>query len=174
MKKLRQESELGSRKSLSADNDHQVLPADDDESDELAELFTPARRGNRHSSRPQSQAEPLPVSPASRPEVSQNWFAKFLHLKPASRVVILRAGKAQARKEVVKILREWRKFGIRDVAVEKRPTGDVVRARVDAANCKYITTTQLWINVLTLNRFAHSASSIRCDCIHSLGTRQAS
>lgn len=122
---------------LPVDTDHQVLPGvDDDESDELAELFTPARRGDRHSSRPQPQAEPLPASPASQTEVSQNWFAKFLHLKPASRVIIMRASKAQARKEVVKILREWRKFGIRDVAVEKRPTGDVVRARVDAANCK--------------------------------------
>ncbi|KIW20557.1 hypothetical protein PV08_01132 [Exophiala spinifera] len=67
-------------------------------------------------------------------EISQNWFAKFFHIKPASRVICLQIGKDKARKELVKILKEWRKYGIKDVVSERRTGGDVVRGRVDMAN----------------------------------------
>ncbi|KAI1622454.1 serine/threonine protein kinase [Exophiala viscosa] len=67
-------------------------------------------------------------------EISQNWFAKFFHIKPASRVICLQTSKGKARKELTKILKEWRKYGIRDVVAERRTGGDVVRARVDASN----------------------------------------
>lgn len=69
-------------------------------------------------------------------EISQNWFAKFFHIKPASRVICLQVGKHKARKELVKILKEWRKYGIKDVVSERRTGGDVVRGRVDMSNCE--------------------------------------
>lgn len=159
---------------ISVSNDHQVLPADADETDDVADLFTPARRGNRRGGRPQSQSEYPPNAPFTQPEISQNWFAKFLHLKPATKVVVMRASKAQARREVVKILREWRKFGIRDVVVEKRPTGDVVRARVDAANCKLSTACRVKFRMLTLPRFTYSTCTVRCHCIYRVRTRETS
>ncbi|KIW70701.1 hypothetical protein PV04_02946 [Phialophora macrospora] len=67
-------------------------------------------------------------------EVNQNWFAKFFHIKPATRVICLVISKAKAKKELIKILKEWRKFGLRDVVSEKRSGTDVVRGRVDASN----------------------------------------
>lgn len=121
------------------EDDHKVVPEDSMDVGDTEDLFTPARQesagqGHRHT----SSMEGVAVSSGpSRPEAGQNWFAKFLHLKPATTVMVMQVSKAQARKEIVKVLRDWRKFGIRDVAVERRPGGDVIRARVDAANCKW-------------------------------------
>lgn len=69
-------------------------------------------------------------------EINQNWLAKIFHLKPASRAIVMQVSKPRARKEVVRTLREWRKFGLRDVVVEKRVGGDVIRGRVDVENCE--------------------------------------
>ena len=67
--------------------------------------------------------------------VSQNWFAKVFHIKPASKLIILSVRKARARKEIVKVLREWRKYGVRDVVSEKRTrSGDLITGRVDDMN----------------------------------------
>jgi serine/threonine-protein kinase HSL1 (negative regulator of Swe1 kinase) len=71
--------------------------------------------------------------------ISQNWFAKFFHVKPAAKLISLSVTKAKARKEMVKILKEWRKYGLRDVVSEKRTEcGDVIRGRVDDKNCEYL------------------------------------
>jgi hypothetical protein len=70
--------------------------------------------------------------------ISQNWFTKFFHVKPATKLITLSVSKARARKEIVKILKEWRKYGLRDVASEKRTqSGEVIRGRVDDTNCEY-------------------------------------
>lgn len=68
--------------------------------------------------------------------ISQNWFAKFFHVKPATKLMTLSVTKARARKEIVKVLKDWRKYGLRDVVSEKRPgCGDLIRGRVDDVNC---------------------------------------
>ncbi|KIW89741.1 uncharacterized protein Z519_09898 [Cladophialophora bantiana CBS 173.52] len=67
-------------------------------------------------------------------EISQNWFAKFFHIKPATRVICLQISKGKAKKELIKILKDWRKYGLRDVVSERRGGGDVVRGRVDVSN----------------------------------------
>jgi len=124
---------------VSATNDHTVVrdTMDDHGSVEDYDLTSRMSAGRDHRHKP--SMEGVAVSSANvQPESSQNWFAKFLHLKPATSVLVFHASKARARKEIVRILREWRKFGIRDVTIEKRPGGDVVRARVDAANCEFI------------------------------------
>ena len=78
-------------------------------------------------------------------QISQNWFTKFLHIKPASKLICISMSKAKARKEVVKILKEWKKYGLRDVVSESQPgSGDMVRGRVDAMNCKNLFTPGYW------------------------------
>jgi len=125
-------------KNVCIESDHKVVPDDEDEAYSMEDLLPPARRGpTRRGHRKLPSMERIADSSAPpQPEANQNWFTKFLHLKPATSVVVMQASKAHARKEIVKVLREWRKFGIRDVAVERRPTGDVIQARVDATNCK--------------------------------------
>jgi serine/threonine-protein kinase HSL1, negative regulator of Swe1 kinase len=68
--------------------------------------------------------------------ISQNWFAKFFHVKPATKLITLSVTKARARKEIVKVLKDWRKYGLRDVVSEKRTgRGDLIKGRVDDMNC---------------------------------------
>ncbi|KAL2429846.1 Serine/threonine-protein kinase HSL1 [Exophiala dermatitidis] len=67
-------------------------------------------------------------------EISQNWFAKFFHIKPATRVICVQITKGRARRELVKLLKEWRKYGLKDIVNERRGGADVIRGRVDASN----------------------------------------
>ena len=66
---------------------------------------------------------------------AHNWLARFLGIKPAVHVLCFRVGKLRARREVVAIFREWRRFGMRDVVVDKE--AGRVWARVDRDNCEY-------------------------------------
>lgn len=68
--------------------------------------------------------------------INQNWFARFFHIKPASRLICLCVSKAKARREIVKILRDWKKYGLRDVVTERSNGGDLISGRVDSMNCK--------------------------------------
>ncbi|KAL8690249.1 MAG: hypothetical protein Q9218_004258 [Villophora microphyllina] len=54
----------------------------------------------------------------------QNWLMKFLRIKPAVTVLPFQVGRVRARREMVALLREWRRYGMRDVVVDK------VRGRV--------------------------------------------
>lgn len=80
------------------------------------------------------------VAPSTVPRViqpqHQNWLARFLRIKPAVDVMCFQVSKVRARKEVANIFREWRRYGMRDIVVDK-VTGRIW-AKVDAKNCKYL------------------------------------
>ena len=87
---------------------------------------------------------PSPSKPAaylsayhSRPirQRASNWFARFLGIKPAVHVLCFQISKLRARKEVAKVFREWRKFGMQDVVVDKLTCR--VWARIGKDNCSY-------------------------------------
>lgn len=69
-------------------------------------------------------------------EVNQNWFAKIFHIKPATRVLCFVTTKAKTRKELIKTLKGWHQYGLRDVVAERRAGSDVIRGRVDTENCE--------------------------------------
>lgn len=69
-------------------------------------------------------------------EPRQNWLARLFHVKPATRYLCLQISCRRARQEVAILLREWRKWGIRDVEVDKER--NVLFARVGKKNCEYI------------------------------------
>lgn len=64
--------------------------------------------------------------------VSQNWFAKFFHLKPATKLICLALSKSKARREVFKILREWKRYGLKDIVLDT--SGSTLFGRVDEVN----------------------------------------
>ena len=64
----------------------------------------------------------------------QNWLARFLHIKPAKKILCFQIGKMHALKEISKLLREWRRYGMKDIVVDKGNAR--VFARVDAKNRK--------------------------------------
>lgn len=65
-------------------------------------------------------------------EVHQSWLARFFNVKPATREMCFRVSRRRARRELIKLLKEWRKYGIRDLQVDK--TRSVVFARVGDRN----------------------------------------
>ena len=68
-------------------------------------------------------------------EVHQNWLARLFRVKPATRYLCLTVPRRRARQEVAHLLREWRKYGIKDVEVDR--SRDLVFARLDAKNCTF-------------------------------------
>ncbi|KAF1962771.1 Pkinase-domain-containing protein [Byssothecium circinans] len=67
------------------------------------------------------------------PEFQTNWLSRFLHIKPASKTLCFKVGRPRARKELLRLLREWECRGVRDVAVSP-DNKNVVNARVDKNN----------------------------------------
>lgn len=61
-----------------------------------------------------------------------HWLARFLHTQPATRVLCLETPRAQARNEIVRLLRSWRKHGICDIKLDRE--NSAVSARVDQEN----------------------------------------
>lgn len=72
--------------------------------------------------------------PANIQQSSHNWFARFFHIKPASKLIALDVSKPRARKEVIKILREWKQYGLEDICLDKKRNS--VHAKVGHLNCK--------------------------------------
>lgn len=66
---------------------------------------------------------------------NHNWFARVFQIKPASRVIALNTSKVKGRKEVYKLLRDWRDYGMEDVYMDKN--NSTVHGRVSEANCKF-------------------------------------
>jgi serine/threonine-protein kinase HSL1 (negative regulator of Swe1 kinase) len=102
---------------------------DDNESDEdsSAEAQTQShikRAANNGNSKPR-QIEP-----------QRNWLAKLFNVKPASKFICFCVSKRRARQEITTILKEWKRYGIRNIQVDKER--NVVFGRVSAKNCKLI------------------------------------
>ncbi|CAK41303.1 uncharacterized protein An12g08530, partial [Aspergillus niger] len=62
--------------------------------------------------------KPLPPPPRGGGK-SQNWFARVFQLKPATRVIALNTSTTKARKYIHKTMREWKKWGMEDVYLDK-------------------------------------------------------
>ena len=85
-------------------------------------------------SREASPFSPQPEAASRNIEINQNWFAKFFHVKPATKTICFNISKQKARREIYKILKEWKRYGLRDVYSDK--TRCVLFGRVDQENCK--------------------------------------
>ncbi|KAB8337240.1 hypothetical protein FH972_021542 [Carpinus fangiana] len=51
--------------------------------------------------------------------VQQNWLARFFNIKPASKVMCFSRGRGVARQELVRLLRSWRMYGMKDVVLDR-------------------------------------------------------
>lgn len=84
------------------------------------------------SDRPISRLQSERQAPKSG---NPNWFARFFHVKPATRVVALDTSKVKGRKAVYKILRDWEQYGMEEVRLDK--ANSIIYGRVGQGNCKY-------------------------------------
>jgi len=67
-------------------------------------------------------------------EPQQNWLARLFHVKPAMMFICFSVSRRRARQEIAKLLKEWRKYGARDIVVEKER--NIIFGRVGPQNCK--------------------------------------
>jgi Fungal kinase associated-1 domain len=68
--------------------------------------------------------------------VQQNWFAKILNIKPQARVICFTISKKQARREITAILKDWRKWGMKNIYVDRE--SNMISGKVGKANCKLL------------------------------------
>lgn len=66
----------------------------------------------------------------------RNWFQRVLNVKPASRIIHCSISALQFRREILKLYREWLKYGL--VIVEDDRKGLVLRARVGSPNSEFL------------------------------------
>ncbi|KHN98813.1 Serine/threonine-protein kinase domain protein [Metarhizium album ARSEF 1941] len=70
-------------------------------------------------------------------EVKQNWLTRLFRVKPATRYLCMTLTRQRARQEVVFLLRDWQRYGIRDIHLDKQR--NVILARLGAKNCRLST-----------------------------------
>lgn len=68
------------------------------------------------------------------PDVQMNWLSRFLHIKPATRTLCFHVGRGKVRGDLVRLLRDWQRFGVRDVTFDRK--ANTINARVDKVNRK--------------------------------------
>lgn len=64
-----------------------------------------------------------------------NWLSRFLHIKPANKTLCFHIRRGKVRQDLVHLLRDWQRFGIRDVTFDRET--NMIDARVDKNNRKY-------------------------------------
>lgn len=68
-------------------------------------------------------------------DFQMNWLSRFLHIKPASRALCFDVRRGKVRQELVYLLRDWQRYGVRDVTCDRNT--NVISARVDKNNRKF-------------------------------------
>lgn len=91
-------------------------------------------RRSRGGSVAQSAWRDAGTNGARHIEVKQNWLARLFRVKPATGYLCMTISRKQARQEIAILLREWRKYGIRGVQVDRQR--NIVFARVGPRNCE--------------------------------------
>jgi serine/threonine-protein kinase HSL1 (negative regulator of Swe1 kinase) len=96
-----------------------------------------------------------------------NWLSRFLHIKPASRTLCFHVGRGKVRQDLVRLLRDWQRFGVRDVAFDRKT--NVINACVDKANRKYLSPSHFLFSEWNLKGFCFrveimEAESVRYNC----------
>ena len=81
-------------------------------------------------------------------EVKQNWLTRLFRVKPATSYICMRTSKRKARQEISILLRDWRRYGIRDIQVDKQR--NIIFARVAAKNYLNINEVSIAAEVVTV------------------------
>lgn len=68
-------------------------------------------------------------------EVKQNWLTRLFRVKPVTSYLCVTLPSKRTRQEVVILLREWRRYGMRNLQVDKQR--NIVFGRLGAKNCKH-------------------------------------
>ncbi|KAJ4340006.1 serine/threonine-protein kinase gin4 [Ascochyta clinopodiicola] len=96
------------------------------------------------------------VNRTGPPEVQMNWLSRFLHIKPATKTLCFHVGRGKVRQDLVRLLRDWQRFGVRDVAFDRKT--NVINARVDKVNHLKIKPVTFVIELFVVLEHGHRAN----------------
>ncbi|KAI0542749.1 hypothetical protein GGR58DRAFT_169357 [Xylaria digitata] len=85
-----------------------------------------------HPARPPCDSKWVDEATTRNIEPQQNWLARLFRVKPATKHLCFSISRRRARQEIFILLKDWRKYGIRDVEVDKER--NIVFARVGKEN----------------------------------------
>lgn len=98
---------------------------------------TSVSRHHRKHPSDRNKAVTSPTRPLRTPreiQPHQNWLARFLRIKPAVSILCFHTSRIRARKEITAVFREWRKYGMKDIVIDK--AAGRIWGRVAVKNCK--------------------------------------
>ncbi|KAF4967404.1 hypothetical protein FSARC_5044 [Fusarium sarcochroum] len=104
----------------------------DDKEERPSAEFNAMSKTNASIKVSQSKWHESGSGPVRNIEVKQSWFARLFRVKPATDHICMIISRRRARQEVTILLREWRKYGIRNIQVDKQR--NIVFARVADKN----------------------------------------
>lgn len=107
-------------------------PTNTDQGDTTLISNSAASLFSRGSPSPAFDDVPTTTTPSSSTNPTRSWFARFLHLKPITHSICFAIPRARARSELVLLLKEWQRHGIRDLQFSK--ASNTITARVDRQN----------------------------------------
>jgi serine/threonine-protein kinase HSL1 (negative regulator of Swe1 kinase) len=95
------------------------------------------------------------------PEMQMNWLSRFLHIKPANKTLCFHIGRGKVRQDLVRLLRDWQRFGVRDVEFNRET--NVINARIDKNNRKYTCSSHLVFSAWQLQDWHFEVEVLECD-----------
>ncbi|KAI1823693.1 hypothetical protein F4861DRAFT_509466 [Xylaria intraflava] len=115
--------------------------------DEDVQSQKPARMFS-HPNRPPLNGKRGDEATIRNIEPQQNWLARLFRVKPATKYLCFSISRRRARQEMVILLKEWRKYGIRDVQVDRGR--NIVFARVGQKNYLNMKEVAFAVEVMTV------------------------
>lgn len=89
------------------------------------------------------------------PEMQMNWLSRFLHIKPASKTLCFHIGRGKVRQDLVRLLRDWQRFGVQDVSFDRGTNS--ISGRVDKNNHLKIKPVYFVIELFVVLEHGHRA-----------------
>jgi hypothetical protein len=111
---------------VTANANHYIGNDTFEESDDDSDDDFPYHSHNRKRSKQEDLA-------SRQIEPQRSWIAKLFNVKPAMSFICFAVSKRKARAEIVRVLKDWKRYGIRGVQVDKDRS--IVFGRVAAKNC---------------------------------------
>ncbi|POR32574.1 Putative serine/threonine-protein kinase HSL1 [Tolypocladium paradoxum] len=81
-------------------------------------------------------------------EVKQTWLTRLFRVKPATSYICMTLSRKRARQEVAILLREWRRYGIKGIQIDKQR--NIVFARLAAKNYLNVKEVEFAAEVMTV------------------------
>lgn len=118
-----------------------LMPTGHDETDDNASDQNSLNPNKRHSKSGRQEDDNDEDAAGREIAPRQNWMAKLFNMKPPARYICFAVSKQRGRREIAILLREWKKYGIRDLQMDKQR--NIVFGKVGAANCKFYSISKL-------------------------------